>query len=100
MKLRQSNALDEARIVKVEIYTAMACPFCKRAIKLLSAKNISFEEIDVTLSSAKREAMRNRTNGRTTVPQVFINDNYIGGCEDLLRVDQAGDLDKLLSVLS
>ena len=86
-------------MLKVEIYTAMACPFCKRAVKLLSAKNINFEEIDVTLNSANRKALRNRANGRTTVPQVFINDDHIGGCEDVLRFDQAGDLDELLTVI-
>ena len=87
-------------MVKVEIYTAMACPFCTRAVKLLSVKNINFKEIDVTLNSANRGAMRNRANGRTTVPQVFINDDHIGGWEDLLRFDRAGGLDKLLSVVT
>ena len=87
-------------MAKIEIYTAVACPFCTRAVKLLSAKNIKFKEIDVTLSSIERQMMRNRSNGLTSVPQVFINDNHIGGCEDLLRFDQAGGLDKLLSMVT
>ena len=87
-------------MVKVEIYTAMACPFCTRAVSLLSAKNIDLKKIDVTLSTAKRRAMRIRANGQTSVPQIFINDDHIGGCDDLFRLDQAGHLDKLLSIAS
>jgi len=87
-------------MAKVEIYTAMACPFCNRAVKLLTAKNISFEEIDVTLSLAKRQAMKRRANGKTSVPQVFINDDHIGGCDDLFALDQAGHLDRLLTAAS
>lgn len=85
-------------MAKVEIYTAMACPFCTRAVKLLSSKNIDFKEIDVTLSIAKRQTMCSRANGRTSVPQVFINNDHIGGCDDLFRYDRAGHLNKLLSV--
>tara|TARA_B100001093_G_scaffold26039_1_gene22900 strand:- start:1141 stop:1404 length:264 start_codon:yes stop_codon:yes gene_type:complete len=87
-------------MAKIEIYTAMACPFCTRAVKLLTSKNIAFEEIDITLNSAKRQSMRSRANGRTSVPQIFINDDHIGGCNDLFALDQAGRLDKLLSMAS
>ena len=87
-------------MVKVEIYTAIACPFCTRAVSLLSAKNIDFKKIDVTLSTTKRQAMRNRANGQISVPQIFINDDHIGGCDDLFRLNQAGHLDKLLSIAS
>ena len=87
-------------MAKVEIYTTLACPYCTRAVSLLSAKNIDFEKIDVTLSTAKRQAMRIRTNGQTSVPQIFINDDHIGGCDDLFALDQAGHLDKLLSMAS
>ena len=87
-------------MAKIEIYTAIACPFCTHAVKLLSTKNIDFEEIDVTLSAATRQTMSNRANGRTSVPQVFINNNHIGGCDDLLRFDQIGHLDKLISGLT
>ena len=87
-------------MAKVEIYTTIACSFCTRAVSLLYAKNIDFEKIDVTLSTAKRQAMRIRSYGQTTVPQIFINDDHIGGCDDLFRLDQAGHLDKLLSMAS
>jgi len=91
---------NEAGMAKIEIYTAMACPFCTRAVKLLTSKNIAFEEIDVTLNSAKRQSMRSRANGRTSVPQIFINGDHIGGCTDLFALDQTGHLDKLLSMVS
>lgn len=87
-------------MAKVEIYTTIACPFCTRAVNLLTAKNIDFEKIDVTLSTAKRQAMRIRSNGQTSVPQIFINNDHIGGCDDLFRLDQAGQLDKLLALAS
>ena len=87
-------------MAKVEIYTTIACPFCTRAVSLLTAKNIDFEKIDVTLSRAKRQAMRIRSNGQTSVPQIFINNDHIGGCDDLFRLDQAGHLDKLLAMAS
>ena len=87
-------------MAKVEIYTTLACPYCTRAVSLLSAKNIDFEKIDVTLSTAKRQAMRIRTNGQTSVPQIFINGDHIGGCDDLFRLNQAGYLDNLLSMAS
>ena len=94
------TASNEANMAKIEIYTAMACPFCTRAVKLLTTKNIAFEEIDVTLSSDKRQTMQSRANGRTSVPQIFINDDHIGGCDDLFALDQVGHLDKLLSMVS
>ena len=93
-------ASNEAEMAKIEIYTAMACPICRRAVKLLASKNIAFEEIVVTLSTAKRQSMKSRANGRASVSQIFINDDHIGGCDDLFALDQAGRLDKLLSMVS
>ena len=87
-------------MAEVEIYTTLACPYCTRAVSLLSAKNIDFEKIDVTFSTAQRQAMRIRANGQTSVPQIFINDDHIGGCDDLFRLNRAGHLDKLLAMVS
>jgi glutaredoxin 3 len=84
-------------MAKVEIYTAMACPYCTRALNLLQGKNINFEQIDVTLSSSLRETMRSRAHGHTSVPQIFIDGHYIGGCDDLVALDCSGNLDKLLT---
>ena len=82
----------------VEIYTAMACPFCSRAIQLLTAKKVPFKEIDVTLSSDLRQTMRRRAEGATSVPQIFIDGDHIGGCDELMMLDRSGNLDKLLTL--
>ena len=84
-------------MAKVEIYTSMACPYCTRALYLLKAKQADVEQIDVTLSSALRDTMRQRASGRTSVPQIFINGDHIGGCDDLMSLDRAGHLDALLA---
>ena len=82
---------------KVEIYTSLACPYCTRALHLLKAKQAHVEQIDVTLSSALRDTMRRRANGRASVPQIFINGDHIGGCDDLMSLDRTGHLDALLA---
>jgi len=83
-------------MAKVEIYTSVMCPYCTRALALLKAKNIAFEQIDVSMSSALRQTMRSRAGGRTSVPQIFIDDTHIGGCDDLMALESAGHLDALL----
>ncbi len=80
----------------VTIYTTMICPFCIRAKRLLTQKEIEFEEIDVS-SPANREEMRERAGGRNTVPQIFIGDKHIGGCDELHLLDAEGKLDELLA---
>ena len=83
-------------VVKVEIYTSIMCPFCNRAVEVLRSKNIIFEQIDVSMSSELRQTMRSRAGGRTSVPQIFIGDEHIGGCDDLIALDSVGLLDALL----
>ena len=83
-------------VAKVEIYTSIMCPYCSRAVGLLQSKNINFEQIDVSMSGALRQTMRSRAGGRTSVPQIFINDIHIGGCDDLMALESAGHLDVLL----
>ena len=73
------------------------CPYCSRAVGLLQSKNINFEQIDVSMDGALRHTMRSRAGGRTSVPQVFINNEHIGGCDDLMALDSAGHLDGLLN---
>lgn len=80
---------------KIEVYTQPWCPFCSRAINLLTAKNAAFEEIDAPNGSARR-VESNRRSGRTTVPQIFIDGRHVGGCDDLLALDRAGKLDGML----
>ncbi|NQV80856.1 MAG: glutaredoxin 3 [Alphaproteobacteria bacterium] len=84
-------------MANVEIYTTMMCGFCARAKNLLKSKLIDFDEIDVTFSDSKRQAMMARSDGRHTVPQIFINGSGIGGCDELLSLEREGRLDDLLS---
>lgn len=82
---------------RFEIYTKFLCPCCSRAKALLKSKDVTFEETDITMDCAARNAMITRANGRATVPQIFINGTHVGGCDDLLALDAAGKLDALLA---
>lgn len=84
-------------MAKVEIYTKAFCPYCARAMKLLSSKNVAVEEFDISMGGPRRTEMLGRANGRTTVPQVFIDGAHIGGSDDLAALERAGKLDALLS---
>jgi glutaredoxin 3 len=81
---------------KIEIYTKFLCPYCTRAKALLTAKGVAFEEIDISMGGVRRTEMLERAGGRQTVPQIFINGDHVGGCDDLLALDRAGKLDTLL----
>ena len=83
-------------MAKVEIYTSIMCPYCSRALALLRTKNIVFEQFDVSMSSDLRQAMRSRAADRRSVPQIFIDDEHIGGCDELMALESAGHLDALL----
>lgn len=78
-----------------EIYTKSYCPYCHRAKELLSIKGINFTEHDVTENAALEKQMQERA-GRHTVPQIFIDDRHIGGCDDLFALDEQGGLDPIL----
>jgi len=82
---------------KVKIYTTPICPYCVRAKSLLKKKGAAFEEIDVFMDSGARQEMESKSNGRRTVPQIFIGEQHIGGCDDLYALDSAGELDPLLA---
>ena len=81
----------------IEIYTTPTCPFCHAAKDLLRAKSVSFEEI-VVIDPDKRAAMSARVDGRTSVPQIFINGAHIGGCDDLYMLEETGKLNALLAI--
>lgn len=83
-------------IKKVEIYTTKTCPYCDRAKRLLTKKGVAYHEIDVSNDPDTRQAMTDRANGRRTVPQIFIANESIGGCDDLHELDAKGALDTLL----
>jgi glutaredoxin 3 len=80
---------------RVAIYTTSYCPYCFAAKALLRSKNVDFEEIDVTENRALREEME-RLSGRKTVPQLFIDGQAIGGFDDVRRLDDTGELDRML----
>jgi glutaredoxin 3 len=80
----------------VKIYTTKLCPYCIRAKALLKQKGVQFEEIDVARDLELRRWLSERT-GRTTVPQIFINEQSVGGYDDIAALDQQGKLDPLLA---
>ncbi|MEQ8755305.1 MAG: glutaredoxin 3 [Coleofasciculus sp. G1-WW12-02] len=81
---------------KVEIYTWSRCPFCIRAKALLKEKGVNFDEYCIDGDERAREQMAQRANGRRSLPQIFINDQHIGGCDDLYELEMQGELDTLL----
>lgn len=80
----------------VEIYTSPLCGYCHAAKRLLTSKNVSFVEVDVTAEPDRRAEMMQRANGGRTVPQIFINDVHVGGSDDLHLLERNGKLDPLL----
>lgn len=82
-------------MAKVVIYSAAHCPFCVRAKELLQRKNVHYSEISIDKDERKRDEMIERS-GKRTVPQIFINDQPIGGFDDLWALEQKGELDQLL----
>jgi len=82
-------------VVRVEIYVKTFCPYCYRAQMLLDSKGVEYETY-VLDSSERRQEMIQRAFGRTTVPQIFIDDHHVGGCDDLYALDREGKLEQLL----
>ncbi len=83
-------------MAKVEIYTTMFCGYCARAKRLLDSKGVAYTEIGVDTDPEGRRAMTARANGRSTVPQIFIDGAHIGGSDELAALERAGKLDPLL----
>lgn len=83
-------------MAKIEIYTKFLCGYCSRAKALLASKGADFSEIDVTLDATLRRTMTDRSNGQTSVPQIFIDGRHIGGSDELAALDARGGLDPLL----
>jgi len=84
-------------MAKVEIYTKALCPYCSRAMALLSSKGVPVEEFDITMGGPRRAEMLERAPGAMTVPQIFINGDHVGGSDDLAVLDRAGKLDAMLA---
>ncbi len=81
----------------VEIYTSPLCGFCHAAKRLLKQKGVEFSEIDVLLHPKRKVEMIERANGGRTVPQIFVGETHVGGCDDLFALENAGKLDPLLA---
>ena len=81
---------------EIIIYLTQYCPYCVRAKSLLNAKEVTYTEIDVGAQPELRDEMIQKSNGVTSVPQIFIGDTHVGGCDDLFATEQAGKLDALL----
>ena len=84
-------------MTEIEVYTTPVCPYCRSAKELLRRKGVEFREISVDGEPQRRAEMIARANGRTTVPQVFVGDAHVGGCDDLYALEEAGELDRLLN---
>lgn len=84
-------------MAKIEVYATDWCPYCKRARKLLDEKKASYEVIDVMMEPRRKKEMMDRAGGRTSVPQIFIDGDHIGGCDELMALNAKGGLDPLLS---
>lgn len=83
-------------MAKITVYSKAYCPFCMRAKALLKQKGASFKEIDIGRKPQLRDEMIAKSNGGYTVPQIFIDQLHVGGCDDLMRLDAQGKLDDLL----
>jgi glutaredoxin 3 len=81
----------------VTIYTKPSCPYCLRALSLLRKKGVEFTEIEAAFDPEKRQEMIARANGRATFPQIFIGEQHIGGCDDMMALEFDGKLDALLA---
>ncbi len=85
-------------MAKITIYTRPMCGYCARAVSLLRSKKVAFEEINAGFDQKKREEMVQRSRGGRTFPQIFIGEEHVGGCDQLLALDRSGKLDGMLGL--
>ena len=83
-------------VPEIDIYTQPWCPYCARAVALLHSKGVAFREIDAPHGTPERAELIRRAGGRTSVPQIFIGETHVGGCDELLRLDRDGKLGAML----
>jgi glutaredoxin 3 len=84
-------------MARVELYTKGTCPYCARARKLLDDKGVGYDEYEISQDPHKRAEMIQRSNGRSTVPQIFIDGRHVGGSDDLAELERRGQLDPMLA---
>lgn len=97
MKDEVFQALEQENMASVVIYTRQFCGYCSAAKKLLETKGVAYQEHDATYAPEIRQEMIKRANGRSTFPQIFIDERHVGGCDDLHALERAGELDALLA---
>ena len=85
-------------MAEVEMYTTGWCPYCAMARALLDRKGVAYSEIDIMAAPNRRGEMIKRAGGRSTVPQIFIDGEHIGGCDDMMALDRTGGLDRKLGI--
>ena len=95
LHMKVADARSEP-LAQVVVYSTLLCPYCHRAKALLRKKGVVFTEIDVSMDAQKRAEMLERSHGRHTVPQIFVGETHVGGCDDLHALDDRGGLDLLL----
>ena len=95
--MKRIETRDALPMPPVTIYTTSWCPYCRAAKALLTRKGVAFTEIDVDGKPELRQAMMARAGGRTSVPQIFIGEQHVGGSDDIHALDARGELDKLLA---
>jgi glutaredoxin 3 len=83
---------------KIEVFSTAVCPYCVAAKNLLKSKGLEWTEVRIDLDATQRDAMLARSGGRRTVPQIFVNDQYVGGFDDLVAADRSGKLSQLLEL--
>jgi glutaredoxin 3 len=98
VKIEANPELLIAMQPNIEIYTWQSCPFCIRAKALLQGKGIEFTEYSIDGDESARDKMTDRSNGKRSVPQIFIDDVHIGGCDDVHALDRQGKLNNLLGI--
>jgi glutaredoxin 3 len=81
----------------VEIYTSPLCGFCHAAKRLLKKKDVAFSEVNILMDPTRKSEMMGRAGGKHTVPQIFIGETHVGGCDELYALERAGKLDPLLA---
>jgi glutaredoxin 3 len=84
-------------MTEVTIYTKPLCPYCADALDLLERKGVAFNQIDISAQPEKRAEMIQRSGGRLTVPQIFVGEKHLGGCDDIYAMDARGELDPVLA---
>lgn len=81
---------------KITIYTRAFCPYCSRAVSLLQKKGVDFTEIDAGMDPDRKQEMVSRSNGARTFPQIFVGEQHIGGCDEMMALERAGKLDPMI----